>query len=298
MIFSSRNFRILSSIVVLSIGFLVLNGCASRQELEDATSTIETLEEKNEEFQNQIAELQGNVDDLEKEIKKLERRREILREENQWLRNQLEERKNQLKDRKSELNRTRETIRQNEKTIESLRERITQLEEKRQERIRKLREQNRQLEKDLSEIKEATTRREGENVVITLESRILFDLGDHELRDDAKETLEEISKVLAEYQNRPIVVEGHTDTVPVLPDSQFPTNWHLSAARAVTVVQNLTNQHGLDPDRLAATGYGEHRPVKPNTTEKNRQQNRRVEIVLYPPDWQRKQVSPEELDKP
>ena len=81
-----------------------------------------------------------------------------------------------------------------------------------------------------------------------------------------------------------ILVEGHTDSIPVTGDLQniYPSNWELSVARAANTVNYLENQGGIDPTRLSATGFGQQRPVAPNNTRAGRALNRRVEIVVKP----------------
>ena len=76
-----------------------------------------------------------------------------------------------------------------------------------------------------------------------------------------------------------VCIEGHTDNVPITTQA-FPSNWELSAARAVTIVKFLANRMDVYPRRLSAVGYGESRPIKPNDAPEHRAKNRRVEIVL------------------
>ena len=85
-------------------------------------------------------------------------------------------------------------------------------------------------------------------------------------------------------QDKAIRVEGHTDNVPIAPSLRvrFATNWELSTARATAVVRYLQDKAGIAPDHLIASGYGEYRPLSPNTTPEGRAQNRRIEIVLVP----------------
>lgn len=292
MLTNLRFSKYLKMILVLTCSFLLLGGCAYQKQLEEQKSELEKLRDANEQLQRKLGQRETDIDQLEQQITNLEDRRDTLKKENKKLKEQLSEKTDRLSSLSNELETARQTIQDNEDTIASLREKIESLKRERKQRVAELEQQNRQLEQDLSEIKEATTRREGKNVVIDLKSRILFRLGEHKLREQARQTLEKISEVLEKYPNRPIMVQGHTDTVPVLSDSRFPTNWHLSAARAVSVVQYLTNQQGLNPDRLGAVGYGEHRPLRPNNSKENRQLNRRVEIVLFPPDLEKKEVTP------
>lgn len=115
-------------------------------------------------------------------------------------------------------------------------------------------------------------------VVVRLADHVLFDLGKAELRPDARAILDRLAEPLRRWPNE-IRVEGHTDNWPIR-TAQFPSNWELSTARATTVLRYLVEQQQLPPERMAAVGYGEFRPLRPNDTPENRAMNRRVDIVL------------------
>lgn len=116
-------------------------------------------------------------------------------------------------------------------------------------------------------------------IVIHFTDRVLFDLGEAELRPEAEAVLGALaSEVIADWPNH-IRVEGHTDDLPIA-TSRFPSNWELAAARAARVVRFLVSEGGLDPTRLSAAGYGEFRPIADNETSDGRARNRRVDIVL------------------
>ncbi|MDK2881732.1 MAG: chemotaxis protein MotB [Bacillota bacterium] len=110
----------------------------------------------------------------------------------------------------------------------------------------------------------------------------LFDLGQADLKPEARAILDNVASILRSLPN-PIRVEGHTDNLPIN-TYRFPSNWELSTARATTVVRYLAEKHGIPPDRLSAAGYGEWRPVAPNDTPEHRAQNRRVDIVVLRTD--------------
>ena len=95
-----------------------------------------------------------------------------------------------------------------------------------------------------------------------------------------------LAKSLKETKNQNIVIEGHTDNVSLTANlmKRFPSNWELSTARASAVAHFFQEERGIDPQRLSARGYSFYRPVAPNDTEEGRRQNRRIEIVLGPPD--------------
>jgi len=122
--------------------------------------------------------------------------------------------------------------------------------------------------------------REG-RMLVDLPSGVLFASGSADLQDAGKQPLTEVAAVLKEFPNRQFLVAGHTDSMPIVKTSAFKDNWDLSAARALTVTKFLVEK-GLKPKSLAAAGYGEWDPVGNNGTDKGRQSNRRIEIVLLP----------------
>ena len=119
---------------------------------------------------------------------------------------------------------------------------------------------------------------------VTLVDKILFDPGKVEIATRGKEVLLELADTLRENKDQNIVVEGHTDDVPIGLGliEKYPTNWELSAVRAVGVVRFLQEKGWLEPERLTATGYSYYKPVASNDTTAGRRQNRRIEIILVP----------------
>jgi chemotaxis protein MotB len=117
-------------------------------------------------------------------------------------------------------------------------------------------------------------------MVINLPQDILFGSGSADLGRDGRETLSEIASVLTEFGDRRFQVEGHTDDDPIS-TAQFPSNWELSAARALSVVKLLVDR-GVSPELVSGAGYGEFQPVATNETEEGQRLNRRIEIVMLP----------------
>ncbi len=115
-------------------------------------------------------------------------------------------------------------------------------------------------------------------LIIRFLEDILFDLGSADLRSDSKRLLDAVGTELLKSTYY-IRVEGHADNLPIH-TVKYPSNWELSAARSIAVTRYLIEQHGLDPQRLSSLGYGEYRPLFPNTSEQNRARNRRVDIVV------------------
>mgnify|MGYP001222848679 CR=1 FL=1 len=114
-------------------------------------------------------------------------------------------------------------------------------------------------------------------VEITFAEHVLFDLGRAELKRQSREVLEPLVPLLNELNN-PISVEGHTDNLPIV-SGNYESNWELSTARSLSVLSYLEDE-GIASKRLALVGYGEHKPIKPNDTDDNRQFNRRVNLVI------------------
>ncbi|MBI4971181.1 MAG: OmpA family protein [Candidatus Omnitrophica bacterium] len=119
-------------------------------------------------------------------------------------------------------------------------------------------------------------------MVITFLQEIIFDSGKAEVKPEGLSVLSKVAKVVQEQaKDYPVVVEGHTDNVPIRV-SGWKSNWELSAARALSVLHHFVDNEGIDPTRLAVMGYGEFKPVSDNSSAEGRRQNRRVEIVIFP----------------
>ena len=144
--------------------------------------------------------------------------------------------------------------------------------------VRRLREIMRSLKNEtqleITQLKELTNG----DIVLTLPDTVLFRAGESALRPEALPFVQAISEVLIEL-DRHVRVEGHTDNVPIA-TVKFPSNWELSATRAVTVVRVLSEQYGVEADHLTAVGHADSRPLNDNLTPENRAKNRRVEIVV------------------
>jgi len=124
---------------------------------------------------------------------------------------------------------------------------------------------------------------ERRGVVISLGENGNFDSGSDVIRPDGIATLDTIATSLAAYGNH-IRVEGHADSVPIN-TPRFPSNWHLSSARATTVISRMVNNFGMSPELMSALGYGEHHPIASNDTPEGRARNRRVDIIVLDPSF-------------
>lgn len=118
-------------------------------------------------------------------------------------------------------------------------------------------------------------------VYISLADNMLFKSGSYEVSDQAMETLSKIAKIIKDYSDYDVLVEGNTDNVPIN-RTNIRNNWDLSALRASSVVQVLQDKFGINPSRLSAAGRGEYNTIADNSTDEGRQRNRRTEIIITP----------------
>ena len=118
-------------------------------------------------------------------------------------------------------------------------------------------------------------------VYISLADNMLYKTGSYEINDRAAETLSKIAKIIKDYKDYDVLIEGNTDNVPIT-KTNIRNNWDLSALRASSVVQALQNDYGVDPKRLTAGGRGEYNPIASNDTEVGKQRNRRTQIIITP----------------
>jgi len=118
-------------------------------------------------------------------------------------------------------------------------------------------------------------------VYISLADNMLYKSGSYEINDRASETLSKIAKIIKDYKDYDVLIEGNTDNVPISREN-IRNNWDLSCLRASSVVQALQTKYGVDPKRLTAGGRGEYNPLQPNTTDLGKQRNRRTQIIITP----------------
>jgi len=118
-------------------------------------------------------------------------------------------------------------------------------------------------------------------VYISLSDNMLYKSGSYEISDKSGATLSKIAKIITDYKDYEVLIEGNTDNVPIkMPNIR--NNWDLSALRASSVVQSLQNNYGVDPKRLTAGGRGEYNPIAGNDTAAGKTKNRRTQIIITP----------------
>ena len=172
------------------------------------------------------------------------------------------------------------------KQVAEQKERVADLEMIKEQKVQEVSsEYNSMIDKMKAEIAQGQvtiTELKGKLTVNMVEA-VLFDSGKAEVKKEGLVVLQKVVDVLKDAKDKVIRVEGHTDNVPIAGALArvYPTNWELSAARAVNVTRFLQVQ-GIDPAQLSAVGYGEFKPVADNETKEGKAKNRRIEIVLVP----------------
>lgn len=118
-------------------------------------------------------------------------------------------------------------------------------------------------------------------VYISLSDNMLYKSGSYEVSEQAGETLSKIAKIIQDYKDYDVLIEGNTDSDPISKPN-IRNNWDLSTLRASSVVQALQNNYGVDPKRLTAGGRGEYNPIADNSTTAGKARNRRTQIIITP----------------
>jgi chemotaxis protein MotB len=176
---------------------------------------------------------------------------------------------NSLKDRKSDIGVREEKIRKLENAIAHLDETKRQIETS--------------LKKQLESQQVKLEEMEGK-LRLTFVDKILFNSGSVGINKRGKDLLLRLAESLKQNRNQNIMVQGHTDNIPIVSElrEKYPTNWELSAARSAVVVRYLQEKGNVEPERFTACGYSFYRPVASNETKEGQHQNRRIEIILAP----------------
>ena len=262
-------------IIVLALGAIVMFGsCASKKDLEAC--------------QNQNKELGQKYVDVKEQLAAANARAVTLQE-------QLNQKTADMAALQSSLDKSLTNASQNNISIEKL---VDQINESNQY-IRHLVEVKSKsdslnmvltnnLTRSLSreELKEVDVQVLKGVVYISLADNMLYKSGSYEINDRAAETLSKIAKIIKDYKDYDVLIEGNTDNVPVNTTAatmkNIRNNWDLSCLRASSVVQALQNQYGVDPKRLTAGGRGEYNPLVANDTEAGKLRNRRTQIIITP----------------
>lgn len=255
--------------VALAAGIIALSSCASKKDLENCKLENKDLTSNLQDTKEQLASANTRVRSLEDQLRQAQTAYQQLQ---------------------MSLDKSLSNASQNNVSIEKL---VDQINESNQY-IRHLVEVKsksdslnmvltnnltRSLTKD--ELREVDVQVLKGVVYISLADNMLYKTGSYEINSRAAETLSKIAKIIMDYKDYDVLVEGNTDNVPISREN-IRNNWDLSCLRASSVVQYLQKSYGVDPKRLTAGGRGEYNPVATNGTEIGKQRNRRTQIIITP----------------
>ena len=270
-----------SMVLTLALGALVLSGCVSKKNLEACQSELKNCQTEN-------RELTGNYQNTKEQLAAAQARVASLTD-------QLATQKKAYAALQQSLDKSLANTSANNVNISKL---VDQINESNQY-IRHLVEVKSKsdslnmvltnnLTRSLSkeELKEVDVQVLKGVVYISLADNMLYKSGSYEISDRAEETLSKIAKIIMDYKDYDVLIEGNTDNVPINTSAasmkNIRNNWDLSALRASSVVQYLQTRFGVAPKRLTAGGRGEYNPVASNDTEVGKQRNRRTQIIITP----------------
>ena len=288
----------LSLLCALPLILFLLSGCVSKStyqqqvdETERLSATIQNLEKELQQLLEKQAELATRNDDLNQSLADALARNTALQQDLSRARADIDRLERVLSARSEEAG---EAMAEMRRTIDDLENRNRELNQQveqeriaREARIAQMKSTYDELvDKMESEIErgEITISELQGRLTVNMVERILFASGEAAVKPAGLEVLTRVGDILKEVADKEIQVEGHTDNVPISSRLQqtFPSNWELSTARATNVLHFLQDRIGIPGERLAACGYGEHRPIAGNDTAEGRAQNRRIQIVLVP----------------
>lgn len=225
----------------------------NRRQLEQVRAERKTLAAQRDALVEQLGVLRDEQQRLEETNRRLSTDNEALSSRQQQLQFDLEK----------------------QKTVVQLQEKVIHLLDDTQQTIQSsLREQ---IDSGAVEIVEMH-----DEVKVVLLDKILYEPGSMEIHEKGKQLLRALAETVREKPDQQLIVAGHTDSVPISERlrKKFPTNWELSAARAAAVIRYLQYQCDLDPERISLRAYSQYRPSASNNSEKGRQLNRRIEIIV------------------
>jgi chemotaxis protein MotB len=267
-------------IAVLSFIWLLLTGCVFNQQLQDQNKVLSkelklarielfAAEEKIKSMDAELIQMQQTNFLCNEKLTDLKSENSYLKNINLRLSQNVEQLSQNVEHLNNDLEKKKSVIKLQEKVIRLL-------DDTKKTIATSLKDEIAAQEIELVELEDT--------LKVVFIDKILFDSGSVEINAKGRNILLVVADSIRENKNQPVVVEGHTDNMPLGPTlkERFPSNWELSAARAAAVVRFLQKQGRVQPKRLSARGYSYFRPVESNQTKEGRRQNRRIEIIFGP----------------
>ena len=269
----------LLSILVLSAAML-FTGCVNKKTYENLRSNYDKLQSEYSELQSMYNDAKVNLAQQNATGSSLEQRLSDAQKQNTELKEQLKALQssldNSINSGSANISKLVDEINASNKYIKQLVEAKSKSDSLTLALTNKL---TRSLSK--SELRDVDVKVLKGVVYISLNDNMLYRSGSYEISPAAGETLAKIAKIITDYDDYEVLVEGNTDDVPIS-KTNIRNNWDLSCLRASSVVQALQNQYGVNPSRLTAGGRGEYNPLEGNDTAEGRARNRRTQIIITP----------------
>lgn len=266
----------LTSVLTLLLVALAMSSCVSKKEMEALRSENNSLKQLNEDTRVKLAECNATTKSLQDRVAGEQQRVADLRADYQKLQGSLDKSLQQNSQGNVNISKLVDEINASNRFIKQLVDAKTKSDSLNIALTNKL---TRSLDRD--ELQEVDVKVLKGVVYISLADNMLYKSGNYEINERAGETLSKIAKIIKDYKEYDVLVEGNTDPVPIS-RTNIRNNWDLSCLRASSVVQSLQNDYGVDPKRLTAAGRGEYNPVTTNDTEVGKQRNRRTQIIITP----------------
>jgi chemotaxis protein MotB len=262
---------------------LLLGSCVSKQQFADLQTNYQNLQTDYQSLQSQNSDLQVKLAESNTQVKSLEERLAEARKLNEEQRKSYAELQKSL-DNSIQLNsqgninisKLVDEINASNKYIKQLVDAKTK-----SDSLNVVLTNNLTRSLSREELQEVDVKVLKGVVYISLADNMLYKSGSYEINERAGQTLSKIAKIITDYKDYEVLVEGNTDNVPISRPN-IRNNWDLSTLRAASVVMALQNEYGVDPKRLTAGGRGEYNPIASNDTELGKQRNRRTQIIITP----------------
>lgn len=278
------------ALVCLALSGCVTSGTYHQKELEaeGLAKNLQDQQSENRKLQDENRQLKAEVERLKAALSSMTGERDTLAASKKSLEESLKTTADSKNRRIGELSQNVSSLQEENKKLKDekaqLQDQLTQLQKQKEVEVQKTSKTYEDLlehmKNEISKGEVTISELKGKLTVNMVEA-VLFDSGRAEVKPEGLVVLQKVVDILKNIKDKAIRIEGHTDNVPIVGAlaKRYPSNWELSAARAINVTKYL-QQQGIDPSLLGAVAYGQYKPVAPNDTDEGRAKNRRIEIVL------------------
>lgn len=257
-----NNWKVRTGLILLGTIFVISNqSCVSKKKFDEATASFTRSQKQNRE--------------LNENIESLKSRLELMEEANSSASAEIEAKNANLKQKESLIEENSKLFTEQQEKLKNLQATLDRQREKSDALKAKMADALKGFSSD-----QLTVAQKNGKVYVSLQEKLLFPSGSAVVNAEGKDALSKLAQVLNLNPDINIAVEGHTDSIPI--KIRFEDNWALSTARAAAIVRILTQDYGVDPTRVTASGRSKYLPIESNETPEGRAKNRRTEIILEP----------------